>query len=131
MKKAFSILLLSLYLFSTTELYQVLKFPILIEHYFEHKAITPQLTFADFLSAHYNNRHTDNILDNYDFEQDQKLPFMMNAGFFSAVFVSHDIPSIEIEHSLFFVEDKKFPLANDSRRDKAYLSAIWQPPRMV
>lgn len=37
MKKMFAIFFLSVYLISTTELSQLLKFPILVEHFIEHK----------------------------------------------------------------------------------------------
>lgn len=127
MKKSATILLLALYLFSTTELYQILKLPVLIEHYYEHKEITPLLTFADFLSHHYKN--IADPIDNYDFEQDQKLPFMMNSSFSSAVFVSHDIPSIEIDNSIVFEESRRFPPTNDPDREHSYLDTIWQPPK--
>ena len=36
-EKVIAILLMSVYLFGTTEAYQALKLPLLVQHYFKHK----------------------------------------------------------------------------------------------
>jgi hypothetical protein len=69
-KKLISILLLSLYLISTTEVYQLLKIPTLIEHYWEHKKLNPEMSLTAFLKTHYENPVKDG-----DYGKDQKLPF--------------------------------------------------------
>jgi hypothetical protein len=52
-------------------LHQVLKFPSLISHFTEHKALNQQISFIDFLSMHYWG---DDLNDNDD-EKDMQLPF--------------------------------------------------------
>ena len=53
MRRVLAILFLSVYLISTTEFGQLLKFPMLVEHYFEHKEKNSQITVIEFLALHY------------------------------------------------------------------------------
>lgn len=72
MKKCVAILLLSLYVFGATDAYQLLKFPLFIQHYIVHKQQNPSLSIAGFLQIHYNDGLL--VVDD-DFEQDMQLPF--------------------------------------------------------
>jgi hypothetical protein len=80
-KKLIAILLLSLYLVSTTELYQFLKMPVLIEHYLEHKGENPKITLVSFIKMHY-----DNPVKDADYKTDQQLPFISHACHLVVVF---------------------------------------------
>lgn len=60
--------LLFLYLISSTEFSEVMRLPILIEHYSEHKSKVEDLSFLEFLTMHYE---TDVAHD----ETDNRLPF--------------------------------------------------------
>ena len=53
MKRAVSILLLFSYLTSFTEFSEVLRLPLLIEHYAEHKSQVADISFTEFLAMHY------------------------------------------------------------------------------
>ncbi|MBI5373628.1 MAG: hypothetical protein HZA79_16510 [Sphingobacteriales bacterium] len=64
-------ILTSFFLFSTTELHQFLKLPLLLEHYREHRHSDPALSLLAFLQLHYSTGHP---LDNDD-EDDNELPF--------------------------------------------------------
>ena len=123
MRHFLSILLISIYLISFTEVHQLLKMPVLVEHFIEHRQLTNDLTFFEFLSLHYNSE----VAHDSD---DMQLPFK-DFGHCVAV-QTMVIPSSKIElkekassesfisHSVFY---KKFVVAS-------HLSEIWQPPRI-
>lgn len=71
MRKAVSILFLWLYLCSFTEFYQALKFPMLVSHYFEHKAEDPAVSLLQFIKMHYGQQSAPDA----DWQQDMQLPF--------------------------------------------------------
>ena len=124
MKKLISILLLSLYLVSTTELYQLLKMPLLIEHYIQHKDLNPEMSLTAFLKTHYDHPVKDS-----DHDQDQKLPFVSHASLLSVVFTIN--PSLDfhcIEKACTPIEIKK-TFYKSALYNKELLNSIWQPPK--
>ena len=68
MKRSAAIGLLFFYLVSFTEFSEVLRLPLLVEHYTEHKSKVDDLSFWQFLVMHYE---TDVAHD----DQDKSLPF--------------------------------------------------------
>jgi hypothetical protein len=58
-------------LFSFTPLREMVKLPILIAHYIQHKQMDASLTWAGFFDMHYMH----GIVFDDDYEQDMKLPF--------------------------------------------------------
>ncbi len=129
MRRVLAILFLSVYLISTTELGQLLKFPILVEHYFEHKEKNPQINVMEFLALHYEGNHLENHPHDEDYEHDQQLPFIVHTDVLSVSFVFTPPFSFEIEtRKLVGKEPKALPL-NDTFSDDNYLSTIWQPPK--
>lgn len=129
MRRVLTILFLSLYLISTTELGQLLKFPMLVEHYFEHKEKNPQINVMEFLALHYEGNHLENHPHDEDYEHDQQLPFIVHIDVLSVSFVLTPPFSFEIEtRKLVGKEPKALPL-DDAFSDNNYLSAIWQPPK--
>lgn len=125
-RKALSIFFLSAYLISSTELNQLMKFPLFIKHFIEHKHNDSQLTLVGFIEMHYAHSNENAT----DYEEDMKLPFK-----------SHDLCSSVSKVS--FVpgqwEDFAFQLADtgqeiysayqDEFLPSASLSSIWQPPK--
>ncbi|WP_276361693.1 hypothetical protein [Daejeonella sp. H1SJ63] len=126
MKKAISILLLSAFLISTTELYQILKLPLLIEHFAEHKRLNEGTTLWTFLKIHYSN----NNIRYGDYDKDMRLPFKSHDGCvnilsptFAPTLYSYKVAKpFESEINTFKAQYKIF-------FKSAYLSNIWQPPR--
>ncbi|WP_295767233.1 hypothetical protein [uncultured Mucilaginibacter sp.] len=55
----------------TTELHQLLKLPVLFEHFAEHKERDKSVSFATFISMHYWG----NDLNDNDDDRDMQLPF--------------------------------------------------------
>ena len=124
MKKWVSILLLSLYLLSTTELNQLLKLPVLIEHYVEHKNLNPEMTLLAFFKMHY-----DHPVKDVDYKTDRKLPFIIHSTL-SLVFTLNTDFSFEISGSDYkYFHIQNIPSLDENLYIKGYLHSIWQPPR--
>ncbi|MEO5685069.1 MAG: hypothetical protein ABIQ88_20665 [Chitinophagaceae bacterium] len=126
MKKLISIFFLTLYLLSTTEFHQLLKLPVVFQHFEEHKAENSRITFLQFLDIHYMHGSP---IDN-DYDRDMQLPFKNGVDCISAVlpafvplYNQHSIPEpIAIPVKKIFVLKNQF-------LSSSYLSRIWQPPR--
>lgn len=129
MKKMFAILFLISYIFSTTEMYQLLKLPILVEHFFEHKEKNPAISVLDFLEIHYAENHLENHPHDDDYEQDQKLPFITHHEFLTIVFTLNPPLVIESNHASFPHQDKKIIFYNDADVNSGVTNSIWQPPK--
>ena len=124
MKKWFTIMILSMYLCSTTELYQFLKVPILIEHYFEHKSENPDITLLGFLKMHY-----DHPVKDADWQTDQKLPFITHHEHPIIVFTLNHPFRLEIKETKILISSPKISAYNDAVLDWDIINSIWQPPK--
>ena len=125
-KKYIPIFLLSIYLISLTELSQLMKLPMLVEHYLEHKEENKNLSVLGFLYIHYAQK---NVKD-ADYEKDMKLPFKTPNTLLSSVeiapvlfgsekFILKPIPS----------DSKQYSFYSEKHLSSAYLASIWQPPK--
>lgn len=124
MKRLISILLLSLYLVSTTELYQLLKMPLLIEHYIQHKNLDPEMSITAFLKIHYDDPVKDS-----DYDQDQRLPFVSHASLLSVVFTINSSVDFYFTEKFFTPIEIKKIFYKSVLYNKEILNSIWQPPR--
>ncbi len=124
MKKYLAIVLLSLYLCSTTELYQFLKVPVLIEHFIEHKADNPEMSFYGFLKLHYDHHVKD-----ADWKTDQQLPFITHHDFPTMVFTLHVPLTIDLKEPHLPATVHKIPVYNDEFSDREVVASVWQPPK--
>ena len=135
MKKAIAILLLTTYLFSTTELSQLLKLPALVNHFIEHQDENKDLTLWEFMDIHYAH----GIVKDADYEKDMKLPFKTMENF--SIQISIAVPPSFIVSSFYltsfvisnkniytYLKKDTHILSNDSLT-AVHLSSIWQPPR--
>jgi hypothetical protein len=119
------ILILQGYLFSFTELRELLKLPILLEHYIEHNSADKSISFADFLSMHYLQ-----VQDNDgDDEQDRNLPFKSCHNSHTTTFaLSCTHQNIQLKpheiiiHKNYYSHQELF-LTN-------FHPSIWQPPKL-
>ena len=119
MRNKLILLLVSLYLLGSTEFHQVLKLPLLLEHYAEHRGKV-EMTFWEFLVMHYE---TDVPHD----DRDMSLPFKDCHHSQSAQFVAvphQNITLIDTSSSI-----KILPLFCHSHLTASYLGEIFQPPR--
>ena len=79
-----SIVLLSAYLISSTEFSQLLKLPLLLEHFNEHKTLNEGTTLWSFMMMHYTN----NDVEYAEHEQDMQLPFKSKEGSLNSLSLS-------------------------------------------
>ncbi|WP_149915240.1 hypothetical protein [Sphingobacterium cavernae] len=107
----------------------MLRFPLLIEHYFEHKQKTPEMTVVEFLALHYKGNHLENHPHDDDYDQDQQLPFMMHGSPISIVCITPNPIPIDISSKVRLNDNHKIIIRDDLFIDRISLSSIWQPPK--
>lgn len=127
MKKLIPILLISVYLISTTEFYQLLKIPLLAEHFNEHKSLNEGTTFWNFLVMHYSN----NDIEYADNDKDMRLPFKSNEGSLHSINSSiiHHTNSNAVIKPVLVLNLKEYKPKEDIFFNSTYHSNIWQPPK--
>ncbi|MCS4302455.1 hypothetical protein [Chryseobacterium sp. BIGb0232] len=115
-----------LYLVSTTELYQLLKIPELIEHYIEHKELNPEMTLTAFLKTHYDYPVKDG-----DYGKDQRLPFIIHSTPLALIFTINNTFSFDefIEAKFISLALHKIPSKDEDLCYKGFLNSVWEPPR--
>jgi len=127
LKKGISILFLSIYLLSSTQLKELLKLPILVEHFIEHKKLASQFSFIDFLCMHY----AEGTKIDADYEKDMRLPFKSaenSLGSYISFYLP--VPVIKQDVVVHFIERKQTFAHYNFTYSSAFLSSIWQPPRV-
>ncbi|WP_316838624.1 hypothetical protein [Pedobacter gandavensis] len=126
MKKRIAIFITLILLIFSTGLQELIKLPLLFQHYFEHKAINEDITFSTFLFDHYNSvPHTDN-----DQERDNQLPFK-SVDQHSVLSNSAAPPFHKYQIKVFSAQLRtKTVIYNDDHVPSAYLDTIWQPPKV-
>ncbi len=125
-KKITALFFFTVYLLSTTEAHQLLKLPVIFEHYSEHKQEDKNITALEFLAIHYLHGSP----KDKDYDRDMQLPFKTSDDCISAIspaFVPLQIQqapleSIEINTEKIFILKDQFILSS-------YLANIWQPPK--
>jgi len=123
-KKA-AYIFLAIYLLGATELSQLLKIPLLIEHYTEHKLDNGNLSLLSFMYMHYVGDDGDTT----DEQKDQNLPFksahfqMQNTVVF-AVF-KYELPKIFIN-----MNRSVWPVMQSNSLSTIALGSLFRPPRV-
>ncbi len=118
MGKGISIFFAIIYMLATTHLVEVLKLPILVDHYLEHEE-----GFVEFMVHHYGGHEKDD-----DWDKDMQLPFMTDSALMIFAF---NIPVCKfslVPECASQVFDKKL-LWDDSNFSSNYLSDVFQPPQ--
>lgn len=125
-----AILLLTVYLTSTTELGQLLKLPMLVEHFIEHRQKNPDSTVLRFLAIHYSGNHLQNHPRNEDYKEDQKLPFIIHNDLLTVSFILSKPIFLEAGALKTYCSSRtKISACDDGFAPAIYLSGIWQPPK--
>ena len=125
MRKAFAAFFLAIMLLTQSPLQQLLKLPVLVEHYSEHKIRSHgEISFLEFINLHYFTSHP----DDGDYHRDQQLPFRTSEVVMisSTVVVPEQIVP-EFRPPVF--EEKTFPLFNMTGPSSLFTFDIWQPPK--
>jgi hypothetical protein len=123
MRKSLAIWLLFIVSVTQTEFGQLLKLPLLLEHYQKHKNQSKKLSFISYLKDHYTKAHQDQ-----DQAEDKQLPF--NAP------VSHPPgfalipPTIEIQKPVRSTGHQFF-IRNDHQSLPQFFYTIFHPPRAI
>jgi hypothetical protein len=126
MRKAIGIFFLLIVTLSYTELHQLLKLPVAIEHFREHRRTDPGISFSSFLLLHYFNGDKQDA----DYKRDMQLPFKSSADCSQLILLSLIIPShsgITIQPPV-IDERNNFPVLQEGVYS-CHLTDIWQPPR--
>ena len=125
MKKLLAISFLILYVFTTTELNQLLKVPLFVEHFIEHKKLDDNVSLVDFLYMHYTGH---DINDN-DKDKDMQLPFKSHNDCVSLNFVPLATNQDAIDLILVPIYTDNVAVYKRLNFQSFYLSSIWQPPK--
>jgi len=120
-----AIFLLAIYLFGSTDAYQLLKLPRLVTHYVKHKQESPNITLGSFLKMHYIDPQP---FDD-DYKQDMQLPFKTVLNIYG-----RNLPTdITILPRILFkapIENQGLrPVSNDNIPPSLLAHAIFQPPK--
>jgi hypothetical protein len=124
MKKLVAIAIVFTYVTSFTEVHQLLKLPVLWQHFTEHQQKDKSITFLEYLSHHYET-HDDH---DDDHDRDMELPFKDFGHCVSvqAVTVSSFKLDLTVEY---FPFQKTYACFYDKFVMVFHLTKIWQPPR--
>jgi hypothetical protein len=128
LRKAIAILFLSIYLFSATEFSQLLKLPLLVEHFIEHKEENKQITLWEFLDMHYAKTTTKDA----DYDKDMKLPFKSTGN--SVSFTALNCLLASFETALNHPTQNtctSYSIFSEHIPNSSLLNAIWQPPKQA
>ncbi|MBS1490098.1 MAG: hypothetical protein JSS93_06205 [Bacteroidetes bacterium] len=121
MKRVLAIAFLVLYINSNTELHELMRLPVLFEHFSEHKNLAGGISLWNFLVMHYSTNQSHDA-------HDSRLPFKdPSHSFTAAVLVLPTLP-----FSLTYTQ-----FVADVNHDNCYcetvfsspLSEIFQPPK--
>ena len=130
MKKWVVYTFLMCYLFSTTELSELLKVDHVFTHFKEHQSASKDLHFSDFIYMHYFEQDFDKNKD----EKDKSLPFHSHS---EACAINFSIPVVlpvvdfQLNFSIPSSDGKphfNYYLVTELN---SYLDSIWQPPQFV
>lgn len=127
MKKVVCILFISIYLFSTTDLKELLKINVIAQHLNEHQKNDSSVSLFSFLVMHYvTDDHNEK-----DNERDNQLPFKSSETFISAdysvsvinEFASHNFLGWESKTNELFFNNENFVI-------KSFKAIVWHPPKI-
>ena len=125
MRRLVYFLVLCCYLFSATEARELLKLPILFEHFAEHKQLDGKLSMWEFLCIHY--AHGD--VRDADYEKDMKLPFKTSSTHHSDNPLSFFVKTCSLPTVLTFTNRTFLNHTPSSKILSNHLESIWQPPK--
>lgn len=125
MHKSIAIFLLSVFIFSNTELRELGKIGALVGHYQEHKNNDAKITFLEFIHLHYFS----GFVRDDDFNRDQQLPFkVIDCAAPGIVLTLPPVAILELKTPELVVSNKILP-QTQSFSSSCHFSDIWQPPK--
>jgi hypothetical protein len=126
-KKTIALFFLATTLLSTTQLSELLKLPLLVQHYAVHKEQNQALSFLGFLELHYAQENPKAP----DYDTDMKLPFKSGTSVSQSfqTFCSQ-LPDFGFIRKPYVLMPEKQEPAYRFTYTTSYVSAIWQPPQI-
>lgn len=126
-KRSAILLLLVLYVFTATECRELLKLPVLIEHFTEHQTKNSNLSLFDFINLHYLSLEKHGAEDAHD----HALPFKAHENCHSIAMAVAGIPEqpVSIDPHVFQLEAAVNLHPNFLYT--SYSASIWQPPKAI
>ena len=127
LKKIITIFFLIIYLFSVTEARQLLKLPVVFQHFTEHQTEDNNISFFHFLGIHYlHGSATDK-----DHDRDMQLPFKTTSAFALSVVpvLMTDLQTTTLTPLLFIISND-YLHTNDRFISSEFGCNIFQPPRV-
>jgi len=121
-KKLISIVLLLVLFVSNTEFHQLMKVPVLISHYLEHRQSDRSLTFTDFVLAHYMDGHSQD-------QEHRHLPFKSHECQHMLLLAVPEANTMQ--HIAFQMPVNEVAVYSEGIYNSAALNAIWQPPQFI
>jgi hypothetical protein len=117
------------YLFTSVQLAELFKLPMLAEHFIEHQQAKPQISLWEFLCVHYAHGE---VMD-HDFDQDMKLPFKSHSGCSCSVLsYIEPIPHFDLSRiNLFPTGQTEKNFGYQSHFIPKFSHSIWQPPKIA
>lgn len=118
--------LLFIFMVQSTQFGEVLKVPLLVAHFIQHKHLYPDTTAYGFIKMHY----FDKTVVDADYAQDMQLPFKTVDTHFLSLHLSLPPLFIRLAATANFVP-KNNPPIHDFGVPSAYPSDFFQPPKAV
>ncbi len=126
LKRFLSISLLSIFLVSATELYQLVKLPLMVEHFKEHRQEDKDITLWAFLCMHYDYA----AKPDEDYAKDMTLPFKANDSMINATIADFVPTTFYISPAKkTYASSVQFVTFDEQHISSSFLSNIWQPPK--
>jgi hypothetical protein len=124
LKRFLAILCFSAIITAGTELHQLFKLPVFLQHFYEHKKEDKEISLFRFIIMHYFKGSP----RDKDYDRDMQLPFKTTDC--TSALVSIVVPphTITTERPEFFIK-RSYPAVKNNSIQSSHLSDIWQPPK--
>lgn len=125
MRRASAIALLFLYLSVNINLWEVMRLPVLFEHFHEHKQSNRELNFAGFIVLHYLSSDVKDA----DYERDQQLPFKGTHSEMTSLTIAITNENTTVVPHQAREIIKELVMYSSSFTSSLAQFIVWQPPR--
>lgn len=125
MKRLAGILFIVIHLFTFAEFQNLLKLPVLFEHFSEHKKSDSEMDFWSFIKLHY----FEPLTYDHDYERDRQLPFQSTTALLITSVTMCECQMISFEVTPVIEVDNNYYLSNDNAKPQFSSFDIFQPPR--
>lgn len=124
MKRLSAIFMLFVFLCAATEIHQLLKLPVLLHHYLEHRQLEKSISFVAFLKEHYVHEHAQASQHHHE-----RLPFKSQdcPGAHISVTDPLLVTFTTVREQVCTI--RQTILYKEPHHINSFISRIWQPPK--